>query len=66
MSYSSFNFKTREPLPDDFDLLLDFVDLFLHHKIAPTMQFLNMEKNHLNIGILATTMPAPIELKLIE
>lgn len=51
MLYLSFNFKTREPLPDDFDLLLDFVDLFLHHKIVPTMQFLNMKKIHLNIDI---------------
>lgn len=65
MSYSSFNFKTMEPLPDDFDLLLDFVDLFLHHKIAPTMQFLNITKKPFKYWY-STTMPAPIELKLIE
>lgn len=47
-----FNFKMRKLLPDDFDHLLDSVDLFLHHKIVPTMQFLNMKKNHLNIGSL--------------
>lgn len=40
-----FNFKMRKLLPDDFDHLLDSVDLFLHHKIVPTMQFLNMKKN---------------------
>lgn len=39
-----FNFKMRKLLPDDFDLPLDSVDLFLRHKIVPTMQFLNMKK----------------------
>lgn len=47
-----FNFKMRKLLPDDFDHLLDSVDLFLHHKIVPTMQFLIMKKKHLNIGSL--------------
>lgn len=65
MSYSSLNFKTMEPLPDDFDLLLDFVDLFLHHKIVPTMQFLNIKKKSFKYWY-STKMPAPIELKLIE
>lgn len=30
-----------EGTTDDFDHLLDSVDLFLHHKIVPTMQFLS-------------------------
>lgn len=65
MSYSSLNFKTMEPLPDDFDLLLDFVDLFLHHKIVPTMQFLNIKKKSFKYWY-STILPAPNELKLIE
>lgn len=37
MLYLLFNFKTRESLFDDFDFLLDFVDLFFYYKIVLIM-----------------------------